>query len=192
MKLPKSEHFSRPWRIHELARDFRLEDVWALPTPGGPDDFPRLVRTATSFEARRRPSLVGLLFAIRLGLGRVLGWDRPSKDDTRQRLRERLPGELRARPSTVSPALGFDPLFQLHDEWAAEIVNRTVHGVIHLGWVPDGEGGYRGQMAILVKPKGLFGEAYMLAISPFRYLIVYPRMLERIGQQWFSYSADRS
>ena len=36
MKLPKSAHFSRPWRIHELTRDFRLEDVWALPTPGGP------------------------------------------------------------------------------------------------------------------------------------------------------------
>ena len=35
-------HTSRPWRIHELAPDFRLEDVWALPTPGGPDDFPRL------------------------------------------------------------------------------------------------------------------------------------------------------
>jgi len=192
MKLPKSEHFSRPWRIHELAPEFRLEDVWALPTPGGPDDFPRLVRMATSFEADRRPSLVGLLFAIRLGLGRVLGWDRPSRDDARKRLRERLPDDLRAYPSTVAPALGFDALYQLHDEWAAEIVNRTVHGVIHLGWVPDGEGGYRGQMAILVRPNGLLGEAYMLAIAPFRYLIVYPRMLERIGQQWFSYSADRS
>jgi hypothetical protein len=40
MKLPNTTHTSRPWRIHELTRDFRLEDVWALPTPGGPDDFP--------------------------------------------------------------------------------------------------------------------------------------------------------
>src|SRR6266540_205774 len=32
------------WRIHALTRDFRLEDVWALPTPGGPDDFPRPVQ----------------------------------------------------------------------------------------------------------------------------------------------------
>ena len=44
MRLPSSAHSSRPWRIHELTRDFRLEDVWALPTPGGPDDFPRLMR----------------------------------------------------------------------------------------------------------------------------------------------------
>ena len=44
MKLSNSEHFSRPWRIHDLTPDFRLEDVWALPTPGGRDDFPRLVQ----------------------------------------------------------------------------------------------------------------------------------------------------
>jgi hypothetical protein len=43
MRLPNTAHTSRPWRIHELAPDFRLEDVWALPTPGGPDDLPRLV-----------------------------------------------------------------------------------------------------------------------------------------------------
>lgn len=35
MKLPRSAHASRPWRIHDLTRDFRVEDVWALPTPGG-------------------------------------------------------------------------------------------------------------------------------------------------------------
>lgn len=44
MKLPNTAHTSRPWRIHEITPDFRLEDVWALPTPGGPEDFPRLVR----------------------------------------------------------------------------------------------------------------------------------------------------
>ena len=44
MRLPDTAHTSRPWRIHELTGDFRLEDVWALPTPGGPDDFPRVVQ----------------------------------------------------------------------------------------------------------------------------------------------------
>jgi hypothetical protein len=48
MRLPNTAHTSRPWRIHELTRDFRLYDVWALPTPGGPDDFPRLVRQIAS------------------------------------------------------------------------------------------------------------------------------------------------
>lgn len=32
----------------EFTRDFRLEDVWALPTPGRPDNFPRLVQLIAS------------------------------------------------------------------------------------------------------------------------------------------------
>ena len=47
------------------------------------------------------------------------------------------------------------------DELAAELANRTVHGVMHIGWVPDGTGAYRGQMAVYVKPNGLLGEAYL-------------------------------
>ena len=60
----------------------------------------------------------------------------------------------------------------------------ALHGVMHLGWVPDGEGGYRGQMAVLVKPNGRFGEAYMAAIRPFRHRVVYPPMLRELGHRW--------
>jgi hypothetical protein len=34
MRLPDTAHTTRAWRIHELTPEFRLEDVWALPTPG--------------------------------------------------------------------------------------------------------------------------------------------------------------
>lgn len=61
---------------------------------------------------------------------------------------------------------------------AAEIANRTTHGIVHFGWVSDQTGGYRGQMAVLVKPNGLLGTAYMAAIMPFRHLIVYPLNLQ--------------
>ena len=193
MKLRNEAHFSQPWRIHELTRDFRLEDVWELPTPGGPDDFARLVQMVASFgEGRQRVSVVGLLFAIRQALGRVLGWDEPPDDPARPSLRRRLPADLRNSPSAVSPAVGFTPLYQLEDEWAAELINQTVHGVIHLGWVATDHGGYQGQMAILVKPNGVLGRAYMAAIMPFRYLIVYPRMLKQIGRKWLSYSGAPS
>jgi len=53
---------------------------------------------------------------------------------------------------------------------------------MHLGWVPDGTGGYRGQMAVLVKPNGLLGTGYIAAITPLRRLIVYPPMLREIGR----------
>ena len=32
MRLPATAHSAQPWRIHELAFDFRVEDVWELPT----------------------------------------------------------------------------------------------------------------------------------------------------------------
>ena len=188
MRLPAGAHTSRPWRIHEIAGDFRLEDVWALPTPGGPDDFPRLVRQAASFDPSRSTSLaVRALFEIRWKAGELLGWDGQdtglgSRVPT---LRDRLPADLReAAPGPDSQALPFTPIYMTADEWAAEIANRTVHGVMHLGWVPDDAGGHRGQMAVLVKPNGLLGEAYLTAIRPFRYLIVYPAMLRAIERQW--------
>jgi hypothetical protein len=72
----------------------------------------------------------------------------------------------------------------VEDEFAAEIANRTMHGVMHLGWIADDPGRYRGQMAVLVKPNGLFGRVYMAAIRPFRYLIVYPAMIRQIERRW--------
>jgi hypothetical protein len=189
MRLPNIEHTSRPWRIHELTRDFRLEDVWALPTPGGPDDFPRLIeRFASGDPSTQSPSRASrALWAIRWKLGEVFGWDDPdaglgSRVPT---LRDRMPEDLRQAGSGPEfDSLPFTSLYLLDDEWAAEIANRTVHGVMHLSWVPDGTGGYRGQMAVLVKPNGRFGSVYMAAIRPFRHLIVYPPMLRQIGREW--------
>ncbi len=189
-QLPNIEQTSRPWRINELTRDFRLEDVWALPTPGGPDDFRRLVEgLAAGDPAESSSPAVRALFALRWKLGEVFGWDDPdtglgSRVPT---LRDRMPADLRDAPTGPDfDALPFTPLYLLHDEWAGEIANRTMHGVMHLGWVPDGAGGYRGQMAVYVKPNGLLGNAYMAAIKPFRHLLVYPRMIRQIGQDWRS------
>lgn len=188
MRLPDAAHTSRPWRIHELTRDFRLEDVWALPTPGGPDDFPRLVEMMAAGDPSDGSSgVVRALFAIRWKLGGLLGWDGAdtglgSRVPT---LRDRLPADLRDGPAGPEfGALPFSPLYLTGDEFAAEIANGTMHGVMHVGWVPDGEGGHRGQMAVLVKRNGLLGTAYMAAISPFRHILVYPPMLTEIGRRW--------
>jgi hypothetical protein len=194
MKLRNTAHTSRPWRIHELTPDFRLEDVWALPTPGGPGDFPRLVRGIASGAPSQGSSRAArALFAIRWKVGELLGWDdRDAGVGSRvPTLRDRLPVDLRDAPSGPQFAeLPFTSLYLLDDEWAAEIANRTMHGVMHLGWVPDGIGGYRGQMAVLVKPNGLLGTAYMAAIRPFRHLIVYPSMMRQLGRTWRARAGD--
>jgi Protein of unknown function (DUF2867) len=202
MRLPNTAHTSRPWRIHELTPDFRLEDVWALPTPGGPDDLPRLVRQAASddpSELNEKGQYVGdgshgivsrvsrALFGLRWKLGELLGWDEPDSavGSRVSTLRDRLPADLRDAPR--GPDLGAAPITSVYltgDEWASEMANRTVHSVMHIGWVPDEAGGYRGQMAVLVKPNGLFGRAYMAAIKPFRYMFVYPALMRSIERDW--------
>jgi hypothetical protein len=194
MRLPGTAHTSRPWRIHELVDDFHLEDVWALPTPGRADDFPRLVQVATSLDPERSASFaVRALFAIRWRIGGLLGWDSPgagvgSRVPT---LRNRLPPELRDRSALPTfAALPFLPLYLVGDEFAAEIANKTMHGVLHLGWVPDGTGGYHGQMAVLVKRNGMFGTAYMSAISPFRHRVVYPLLMRDLERHWHVLAGD--
>jgi Protein of unknown function (DUF2867) len=194
LRLPNTARTSRPWRIHELTAGFRLEDVWALPTPGGPHDFARLVRLIASGDPSHDSSCAArTLFAIRWKIGELLDWDGPDPGHGSERptLRDRLPADLRDAPAGPDfGALPFTPLYLTGDEWAAEIVNRTVHGVMHIGWVPDQAGAYRGQMAVLVKPNGLLGTGYMAAITPFRHLIVYPPILREIGRRWRALPGD--
>jgi hypothetical protein len=192
MRLPNTAHTSRPWRIHELTHDFRVEDVWELPWRGGPEDFPRLVQRIASMDPSQSSSAaVRALFAVRWKVGELLGWDSPNAGigSRVSTLRDRLPADLRDAPSgPASDALPFTPLYLTDDEWAAETANQTMHGVLHIGRVPDGRGGFRAQMAVLVKPNGLLGTAYMAAIRPFRHLIVYPPLLRDGARAW---AADR-
>jgi hypothetical protein len=194
-RLPDTAHTSRPSRIHELTRDFRLEDVWALPTPGGPNDFHRLVQLIASSNPSHGPSRAArALWAIRWRVGELLGWDNPDAGPGSRvpTLRERLPVDLRETASGPKfDALPFTSLYLLDDEWAAEIANRTMHGVMHIGWVPENRSGrYHGQMAVLVKPNGLLGNAYMAAIRPFRHAAVYPPMMRQIERDWSARVGD--
>jgi hypothetical protein len=187
MRLPNTAHTSRPWRIHALVPDFRLEDVWALPTPGRADEFPILVEGFASGDpAKTASSPARALWSLRWRLGDLLGLDDPDSglESRVTTLRDRLPEDLRAAPGPEFETLPFTSLYLTDNEFAAEIANRTVHGVLHLGWVPEGTGGYRGQMAVYVKPNGLPGKTYMAAIKPFRHLVVYPQMLRSMERRW--------
>lgn len=185
--LPDSEHFDRPWRIHEVAPDFRLEDVWALRTPGGPDDLPRLaaliVDPATDDDL---PLLVRALLEIRSRLGLALRLDTEGSGTGSRvaSLRDRLPEDLRDGPTGPdAPDEPFSPVYLTDREWVIEIANRTVHCLLHVGWVRD-ETGWHGQIAVLNKPNGLLGKAYMAFIQPFRYHIVWPGLVRTIARDW--------
>jgi hypothetical protein len=127
-----------------------------------------------------------MLFAIRWKMGELLGWDAPNAGlgGRSPSLADRLPAQLRETSCPDFRAMSLTPLYLLDDECAAELANRTVHAVFHFGWVADETGGYRGQMAILVKPNGLLGTGYMAAIRPFRRQILYPAAMRRFERRW--------
>jgi hypothetical protein len=191
MRLSNAEHEAHPWLITQLAPDFELLDVWALPAEGRADEFSTLVDVVTSLDPTRGDSPAArALFALRFRLGAALGWDdpdeRPVPGSSETTLRARVPDELHdasTPPKRVGSA-SFVPIYRTDDEWAAEISNSTVHGVMHLAWVERADGIYRGQMAVYVKPRGRLGALYMALIGPFRHLIVYPALMRQIGRAW--------
>jgi hypothetical protein len=202
MRLPNAAHESGPWRIREIAPDFTVEDVWALPVHGGAEDFQVLLENMASFDPANAESLpTRVLWRVRdrLGswfdLGRIsapIDGDRgdatsklPIPGTNEASLADRLPDDLR----NTAIGLGFDslpftPLYRTDMEFAAELSNQTVHGVMHLAWVDQGQGSYQGQMAVYVKPRGRFGVAYMELIKPFRYWIVYPALMRQVERAW--------
>ncbi|KNX37918.1 DUF2867 domain-containing protein [Luteipulveratus halotolerans] len=194
-RLPKAAHREQPWRIHELTPDFELEDVWSLPTPGGPDDFPLLLQMNSGADAYNHPSLVvRTMMNLRWRLGALLGWDGDA-DGVGQRvpsMRDRLPQDLRDGPRGHESKNGlFQPLYLTDTEFADEYANKTVHLVGHISWVRTPDGGYRGQMAMLVKPNGRFGSLYMKAIKPFRYYLVYPALMRSMAGDWRRLKAEQ-
>ncbi|MDQ3156665.1 MAG: DUF2867 domain-containing protein [Actinomycetota bacterium] len=191
MRLSNAEHDSHPWRITEIAPDFTLEDVWAIPAFGRADDFDHLIEVLASLDPAGAESLpTRLLFRVRDRLGDWFGWDDgtntlPIPGETETTLRARLPEDLRDSTADLEVNTGpFLPVYRTDDEWAAELSNQTVHAIMHIVWIDKGEGRYQGQMGVYVKPRGRFGPAYMAAIAPFRHWIVYPALMRQIERAW--------
>ena len=194
MRLPNATHEAHPWVINGVVHDFELLDVWALPVHGGAEDFQTLLELMTSFDPANAESLAArIVWRVRELLGGWLGLDRsddaagafPIPGTNEASLSDRLPAHLRGTAGDLdSDSVPFVPLYRTDVEFAAELGNKTVHGVIHLAWVDHGDGRYRGQMAIFVKPRGLLGKGYMALIQPFRHWVVYPALMRQIARAW--------
>jgi hypothetical protein len=199
MRVPNRTQLSQPWRIHEIVPDFTLEDVWVLPGVGGTaEEFSNALELITTSDPAHSPGLptrflwgVRDLLGRRFDLGSVSSAENSDAPDlpipgcTETSLTERLAADLVGTAAGVRfDRLPFVPLYLLADEFAAEISNRTVHGVMHLAWVGEGDGRYHGQMAVYVKPRGRFGRAYMAFIKPFRYVVVYPALERQLQRAW--------
>jgi hypothetical protein len=200
MRISNAAHISGSWRIRDIVPDFILEDVWALPVHGNAADFDDAIGMLGAFDPSNADSAMArFLWDVRDRLGKWFGLGRisvpaghrgadaelsiPGTNETS--LSGRLPDDLRNTLGDLDfGSLPFVPLYRTEDEFAAEISNRTVHGVLHLAWVDQGRGRYQGQMAVYVKPRGPLGTGYMAFIKPFRYWIVYPALMRQIERTW--------
>lgn len=203
MRRPAADHLALPWRVHALAPDFTLLDVWRYPIvapPAVPFEAFLAFMAQSQAELVAGRGLAGRLFRLRGRLGRRFGWDRdsgsprdtaPQEESVRSRLTdaERRAG-VGAADLPIDGDIGFDVIYATEAEHLGEIRNKTVHALMHLGRV-DVAGGWSPQMAVYVKPRGAFGRAYMAAIGPFRHRIVYPAMMRAAQRGWPAFLATR-
>src|SRR5947209_4037406 len=100
MKITGEAHFAHPWRVHTLAADFELVDVWRfdvqLDRDRGFDAF-----LETYWQAIRAVER-SWLARLRVAIGRKTGWDdapnsRPIPGRTEHLVAERLDATDRAR-----------------------------------------------------------------------------------------------
>jgi hypothetical protein len=206
-------HRARPWRVHTMAPDFELLDLWELPVEADPargETFGSFLEIFLSTGAASwpvyslRPRSLGdvahlvrlcgaaALFGLRDVLGRVLSLDdddgsRPIPGTWETRVRSRLTADDRARETAVLPARwagAFETVYGFADEALLEIANRTIHGLLHLSWVEAPDGRRRVVLAVYVKSRGAGSRFYLALIRPFRHAVVYPAWIGHVLRTW--------
>lgn len=194
MRVPNQVHVEQPWRIHAIAVGFTLEDVWQFPgINGAPGEFDQLICLMTGFDPGATDSFPARsLWRIRDTLGRLFDLGRISTsarrgDDSSESEAALVAGLdddlIGSADGMRFEHLPFRPLYKTADEFAAHLANATVHAVMHLAWAGHGDTRHC-EMAVYVKPNGLFGRSYMAFIKPFRYLVVYPALERQFTATW--------
>ncbi len=141
MRLPTGEHAALEWRLGEIAADFELLDVWALPVSGNKEEFADLVTTWAAMGdafAGDTSSPTKFLFLIRERLGGWLGWDDstnelPIPGCSETSLRDRLPDDLPALAPSDDPDNPFSPVFETDREWVAVQLDNARCATARLG-----------------------------------------------------------
>ena len=189
MRVDVGQFRRLPLEVHAILEDLPPRDVSAIDLPGGgPGRTLSDVRAPiTTGDLLSASPLTRALFALRLWIGRLFGWDQPWHDPPQMSYLSRVPPALQAR-SVVAPGTmegGFRLLYVVGHESLAEIRNATVHAFLCAALF-ERPGGYRLYWAVYVKPTSWLTSVYMALIEPFRRFIVYPAMLGRVRRAWIA------
>ena len=149
----------------------------------------RLPRTGAGFAAgdpSRGPWLARALWTIRWKVGELLGWDEAETGlgGRVPTLRQRLPEDLLDAPGPDFDTLPFTSLYLIEDEFAAEIANRTMHGIMHLSSVLTGPAVTAARWPSSSNQTDSSGPCTWPQSDPSGYLIVYPAAMRQIEREW--------
>ena len=195
MQLDVVQYNSADLRAHKILADVLLLDTWSFELKGGGPG-----RTIADFRCLWTEDLtdkagffVRSLFRIRKAVGNFFGWDERKDVDKGKSFIRLLPQELKelslSKPGSDARIEPFWVLYETVNESLDEVINKTVHAFSCMQIEPTTDG-YRVIWGIYVKPVGWFTDLYMAAIKPFRYLIVYPKIIRLLEAAWYEkYSA---
>jgi hypothetical protein len=191
MRLPHSAHAEQPWLVHGLACDFTLDEVWEFPITADAskgETFRSFCRQEDLARSEPLPGPAEWLVRFRLWLGK-LGLDRrtnelPIPGCAETSVSQRLNAEHRQPLVQPDARFPFRTVYDRDTERLLEFSNATVHGLLHLGWVPKNGTLHAPRMAVYIKPRGWFGRFYLALIYPFRVLVVYPAILRASSRRW--------
>ena len=220
MSAEVSARGARPWRVHDLASDFTLLDLWNVPVHiEGNDCFDDFYRLFVGYGARfdslppysLRPRSVadvvqtfrlfalGGLVAARVALGRVLRLDSASVPQAipgcrEVSLRERLTAEdRRADRSAQIHAVANPFAFEPVYVFDAESLHEVSNRTIHalLHLSWIEDEGAPVKIGVYVKSRGWPSDLYLALIKPFRYAIVYPAWIRHLVRTWQHFAPER-
>jgi len=199
-------HYSQPWKVHEIAQDFELLDVWEFPiladSSRGQDFlfFLRMMQQPPPENVNRFASVkllaARLLVSLRMFLGEVLGLDKnintlPIPGCQETSLKDRLSIEDRKRSIDLSELGIADSdsdtwriVYLYEDEMLTELSIDFAHALMHLGWVHKSGNYFTARLAVYAKPRGMLGNCYLKLIMPFRRAIIYPSLMENVKNIW--------
>ena len=209
LELPQESnqsHYSQPWKVHEIAQDFELLDVWELPiladSSRGQDFlfFLRMMQQPPPENVNRFASVKLLaarwLVSLRMFLGEVLDLDKnlntlPIPGSQETSLKDRLSIEDLKRSIDLSELGIADSdsdvwriVYLYEDEMLTELSIDFAHALMHLGWVRKSGNYFTARLAVYAKPRGVLGNCYLKLIMPFRRAVIYPSLMENVKNIW--------
>jgi hypothetical protein len=210
--LNKKEHYSHPWKVHEIAEDFALLDVWEFPIRADKtqnQDFSLFLKVMQQPSKQSIHSYYSMKYLIarflvllRVFLGEAFGLDKtvnslpiPGCKETSLKNRLSVEDLKRSLAESVEEDQGkfiWRTVYFYENEILTELSNNTVHVLMHWGWVHKSGNYFTAQLAVYTKPRGTMGEFYMNLIMPFRHMIVYPAMMEEVKKRWDAYTKSSS